>query len=253
MRLFMNYSNYTNHYRKDAETYEYQKPFDSPEGQINRRRAELICDMFDKTMMNSKAHILDVGSGGGELIREVTRKGIRCIGLDIAILNLQKISKISQIENRRDCDLVSGDAYFLPFKNHSLDAVIFSEVLEHLEKPQKALAEAARVLKPGGQLIASVPYKEKIVYHLCIHCNQLTPSNAHLHSFDEVKLESLIKGLPLRFEKRLYFHNKVLQMFHIPYRLRRLPYGFWRFIDRFMNIVIFEPYYMILTARKNMG
>jgi ubiquinone/menaquinone biosynthesis C-methylase UbiE len=248
----MNYSNYTNHYRKDAETYEYHKPPDSPEGQINRRRSELICHMIDKTLMNSKARILDVGSGGGALIREISRKGSRCIGLDIALLNLQKISEIFRKENIQDFDLVSGDAFFLPFKNHSLDAIIFSEVLEHLERPEKALAEAARVLKPGGQFIASVPYKEKIIYHLCIHCNQLTPSNAHLHSFDEVKLEFLMKGLPFHPEKRLYFHNKVLQMFNIPYRLRCFPYGLWRFMDRVMNIVISKPFYMVLAARKSM-
>lgn len=247
----MGYTDYTEHYKEDARTYDYFKPFDSPEGQINRRRAEILLRCLDRKVLHPKAHILDIGAGGGALLREISRKGACSIGLDIALLNLQKITEIFRKENISGFKLVTGDAYFLPFKTGSVDAVIFSEVLEHLEKPEKALAEASRVLKPDGQLIVSVPYKEKIVYHLCIHCNKLTPSNAHLHSFDEAKLKSIMKGLPIHPEKKLYFHNKVLQLFNIPYRLRCLPYGIWRFMDRLIHIAIPKPYYMVLTAQKN--
>ena len=45
---------------------------------------------------------------------------------------------------------VSGDAYRLPFPDKAFDAVICSEVLEHLIEYEQALGEIARVLKPGG-------------------------------------------------------------------------------------------------------
>lgn len=246
----MNYSDYIKHYRRDAETYEYQKPFSSPEGQSNRRRATLIRRIIDKSLGNSKARIVDIGAGGGALVREIAMQGVPPIGLDIALLNLQRIANNLQKENITGFSLVCGDAYTLPFKNESMDAVIFSEVLEHLENPEKALAEAARILKSGGQLIASVPYKEKILYHLCVHCNQLTPSNAHLHSFDEKKLESLFQGLPFIIEKKIFFQNKFLQMANIHYHLRFLPHSLWRFVDRLMNFVIRKPYYMVIALRK---
>ena len=45
----------------------------------------------------------------------------------------------------------------------SLKLIMMSEILEHLAYPLKALEEVARILKPGGQLVISVPYKENVV------------------------------------------------------------------------------------------
>ena len=45
----------------------------------------------------------------------------------------------------------------MPFEDHHFDTVVFSEVMEHLRFPQKALHEIFRVLKKNGQLIGSVP------------------------------------------------------------------------------------------------
>lgn len=53
---------------------------------------------------------------------------------------------------------VFGDGQFLPFKDDTIDTVLLLDVLEHLPKPDKALAEARRVLRPGGSLHISVPF-----------------------------------------------------------------------------------------------
>jgi SAM-dependent methyltransferase len=52
---------------------------------------------------------------------------------------------------------VTGSADALPFADASFDAVYSTQVLEHVERPERALAEAARVLKPRGRLILTVP------------------------------------------------------------------------------------------------
>jgi SAM-dependent methyltransferase len=51
-----------------------------------------------------------------------------------------------------------GDAMSLPVRSSSVDGVVMCEVLEHLPRPASALAEARRVLRPGGLLCGSVPF-----------------------------------------------------------------------------------------------
>lgn len=52
---------------------------------------------------------------------------------------------------------VRGDVFRLPFVDGAFDAVVFAEVLEHLEQPADALRELYRVLEPGGQLSITTP------------------------------------------------------------------------------------------------
>lgn len=51
-----------------------------------------------------------------------------------------------------------GDARRLPFADRSVDAVILKDVLEHVQGPQAALDECARVLRPGGCLVVWMPF-----------------------------------------------------------------------------------------------
>jgi SAM-dependent methyltransferase len=62
----------------------------------------------------------------------------------------------------RNVDVVA-DAYCLPYADNSVDGVYCEAVLEHLEFPDRAAAEMARVLKPGGQLFAATPFLQP--YH----------------------------------------------------------------------------------------
>jgi SAM-dependent methyltransferase len=54
-------------------------------------------------------------------------------------------------------DVVS-DAYAIPLEDDSFDTILLTEVLEHLERPQDALAECARLLRPRGHLILTTPF-----------------------------------------------------------------------------------------------
>jgi SAM-dependent methyltransferase len=51
-----------------------------------------------------------------------------------------------------------GDAIVLPIRAGSVDGVVMCELLEHVERPALAIAEARRVLRPGGVLCGSVPF-----------------------------------------------------------------------------------------------
>lgn len=53
---------------------------------------------------------------------------------------------------------VYGSAWTLPFADASMDCILCTAVIEHLEEPAQAIAEAFRVLKPGGTALFSAPF-----------------------------------------------------------------------------------------------
>jgi len=98
--------------------------------------------------------VLDLGCGLGTLAHEAARKypGVRVVGLDgdPAILRLGRTAK----GNPNGVELLQGFSQALPFPRHSFDVVLSSLLFHHLLPDAKAatLAEAHRILRPGGQL-----------------------------------------------------------------------------------------------------
>lgn len=92
--------------------------------------------------------LLDVPAGEGALAARLITAGfeVRCCDLYPEIFRLEGVGI-------RQGDL-NGD---LPFDNHSFDFVTCLEGLEHIENPQQAIREFARVLRPGGTVIVSIP------------------------------------------------------------------------------------------------
>lgn len=77
------------------------------------------------------------------------------------------------------------------FEDSSVDNVVCTEVIEHVPDHELAVRELCRVARK--RVIITVPYNEKIVSQLCIHCCKYTPSSGHLHSY---KIGSFDKILP---------------------------------------------------------
>jgi len=77
--------------------------------------------------------------------------------------------------------MVRADATSLPFPDHSVDAVVILDVLEHLDDPVAVLAEVHRVLKHGGSLVASVPHRGLL--SACDSNNVYTALRRHFRSF----------------------------------------------------------------------
>jgi SAM-dependent methyltransferase len=51
-----------------------------------------------------------------------------------------------------------GDAMNLPLGDNTIDTILCTEVLEHIPNPEKAIAEFARILRPGGTIITTAPF-----------------------------------------------------------------------------------------------
>lgn len=97
--------------------------------------------------------LLDVGCGEGVVLRHLDRHlaGVTAVGFDVDGTGL----RVAQSQN--SVSLVQGSVYALPFASASFDLVLCCEVLEHVERPDAALAELTRV--SSRHVLLSVPHE----------------------------------------------------------------------------------------------
>ena len=99
-----------------------------------------------------RVKLLDAGSGKGRLSWYVKSRNIGWYGLDNDAKRTAQANRLGLYRMTMG-DLQQG----VPFRGDSFDIVVSSHVLEHLDKPQEAVKELHRVLKPGGLIIVGVP------------------------------------------------------------------------------------------------
>lgn len=167
---------------------------------------------FNRVNINPEGTMLDLGCGEGRHIFGVMEKfpDLKCIGLDPHIESLDKafegLKFLESISNTKT-NFLSGSAYSLPFSDDSFDLVVCSEVLEHLHDYKDAIKEINRVLKPGGQFLASVPaeFPEKICW-LLSEAYQNQPGG-HLRIFKKNELIKEVAQHNFSFESSQRFHS----------------------------------------------
>jgi ubiquinone/menaquinone biosynthesis C-methylase UbiE len=101
--------------------------------------------------IHKESSVLEIGCGAGNVIEKTSLE--KLFGVDISSSILNKARR--KLSNR--VHLFQGDAQNLPCRDEVFKQVICSEVLEHLLSPSEALHEMARILKPNGVALISIP------------------------------------------------------------------------------------------------
>ncbi|HEY1816654.1 MAG TPA: class I SAM-dependent methyltransferase [Kofleriaceae bacterium] len=128
-----------------AETPRWgSEPVDLAERSLPALKARFLLDHLPET-----GSLLEVGSGDGKILRTFAQHRPQLVlsGCDVRDWPMREPS----IDFRR---VTSKD---LPYDALSFDAVVISDVLEHVDDPEHLITELARVLRPGGRFVAFVP------------------------------------------------------------------------------------------------
>ena len=173
---------------------------------------------LDNLNINAGDLVLDVGCGEGRhSIGLHVDKEVNAVGMDLSREDIKTAkSRIKDFsisdQNKSYCVFGAGDIQSLPFKDNVYDAVICSEVLEHLESLDNAVSEIVRVLRPGGVLAVSVPryLPELICWKLSSEYSQ-TPGG-HVRIFKQKELKQLILKESVTFRSFHWSHG-----LHSPY------------------------------------
>jgi ArsR family transcriptional regulator len=132
-----------------------QEFFSSSAGQWDRVRDELFGDRFHLVALSAFAEsdwiVGDLGCGTAQVSATIAPFVKHVIAVDASAAMLQAAKKrLHGIEN---IELRRGDLEALPIDDGGLDAATLMLVLHHVPEPARALAEVARVVKPGGRVV----------------------------------------------------------------------------------------------------
>lgn len=158
----------------------------------------MITVNFNKLDIKPGHRILDIGCGSGRHTAEAVRfNNTEVIGTDISYDDLVQAKKrlkyLEEIgEKKGNYNLAISSITRLPFNDNYFDLVICSEVLEHIPDHEKAVSEIIRVLKPGKNLVVSVPrfLPEKICWLLSSQYHN--SPGGHIRIYKTRELENIL-------------------------------------------------------------
>ena len=161
--------------------------------------------------------MLDMGCGEGRhSIGALLETQASIVGMDHSFEDLKiaqsRLKDFDTSELSTSCTFGLGNINDIPLQDSSLDAIICSEVLEHVDSPNESVRELVRVLKPGGVMALSVPryLPELICWKLSKEYSK-TPGG-HVRIFKHQELKNLAVSNGLEYQSFHWAHG-----LHSPY------------------------------------
>ncbi|MGI8776700.1 MAG: class I SAM-dependent methyltransferase [Acidimicrobiales bacterium] len=176
--------------------------------------------------------MLDLGCGGGRHAFEAHRRGAHVVALDRSPTETSGVAGLlgaMRLAGEAPAvamgTAVGGDALALPFPDASFDRVVAAEVLEHLPDDQGAMAELARVLRPGGTMAVTVPrwFPEQVCWALADDYHAPAVAGGHVRIYRGAQLARRLRETGLEVTGSHHAHA-----LHAPYWWLRCLIGVGR-------------------------
>lgn len=167
---------------------------------IEKHRLDIISKEIIKISGYKETKLLDVGIGNALIENKIyEHKNIKLSGIDISDYAIKKAnSSFNGV-------FVLGQINKIPFSDRYFDIVVASEVLEHIPPSLtfQALSEIFRVLKPGGNLLISIPINENLK-ELIINKGINPNKHAREYTKNIIKMELKLGGFKIYKINELY-------------------------------------------------
>ena len=136
------------------------------------------------SQLQPKSQVVDLGCGAGFLAHALAQAGHEVTGVDLSASSLQEARKR---DLTRKIQFYQADAQKTPLPPHSFDVVCAMDLLEHVPEPREVIAEASRLLRPGGLFFFHTFNRTPLSWLLVIKgvewCVKNTPPRMHVYSF----------------------------------------------------------------------
>lgn len=150
---------------------------------------------FDRLAVGPHTSVIDIGAGQGRHSFEMFRRGADVIAFDQSESDMADVGEMfdammaeGQVPSSAKARAEVGDALHLPYGDNSFDAVLMSEILEHIPSDEAAIAEMARVLRPGGMAAVTVPryWPEKVCWALSDDYHEVEGGHVRIYKASEL-------------------------------------------------------------------
>ena len=204
---------------------------------------------FDRLGLAAGMRVLDLGCGQGRHAFEAARRDGRVVAVDREAADCKDTAAALE-----DGWVVNGDGLALPFADACFDRVIAAEVLEHVADDRAAMAELARVLRPGGRLAVTVPtwFPERVCWALAEDYHAPAVAGGHVRIYRRRQLIDRLAAAGLRFLGSHHAHA-----LHSPYWWLKCAVGVGndenRAVQRYHELLvreIFRPRRAVRTVER---
>jgi ubiquinone/menaquinone biosynthesis C-methylase UbiE/uncharacterized protein YbaR (Trm112 family) len=174
------------HYYFAEEHYDWTRDPKALELAYHRYRKWQTWKKIFKILKPGKI-VLDLGCGTGLITSQFIKQKQKVIALDMNRWAL------ARMDGKPTVVKVQGDGEALPIQDNSIDIVVMTEMIEHLEQPEAAAKEVFRVCKPGAKVVGTVPSNSRIWKwrkYLSLTCGGGEPFH---HNFNRNEITDLWK------------------------------------------------------------
>ncbi len=185
-----------------------------------------------RELVPSGGRVLDVGCGPAVMSLAFSEMGYSVVGVDRAPNMIGCANRARQRHRVENAEFLVMDAMKLAFASESFDAVVCSSLVEYIENDEAFLRGLARLVRPGGALLISVPHKASVL-------GRMEDASAHItrlqrlqgrgyltyqrRRYDKDAFVRTLEGLSLGSFRCTYFEVPVLGSLGVPLsRVRRL-------------------------------